>query len=695
MEDLEEKKEEGTEVSFSDDINESEDSEENTPADSEEDAKKKKRKKKLIIFGAIAGVILVLIIVNIISGIIKSNKAKKEMYIDADVERRTVKTTITGSSTVEPNDSYDVKTMKSGDIISDFFKEGDEVKKGDKLYQLDDEDAKNALKTAENALKKAEQGYVDAVKTKAQTVKSNSLSKQTADNAVQKALNGLTDARTSYNDQYVKTDIGGKVASVNVKEGDNVNNSSVIATVYDDAYMKIRIPFNDFDAQSVNVGDGAAVTVTSSGDEIYGTVTEKASSAVTANAHTMAVYVTIEVTNPGTLSESDRGSAVVNGVASSDSANFQYIRSRSVTAKTAGTVKELFIAQGDSVYAGEQLAYVEATSAQTALSNSQLSYDDAVLALQSQVLKNDTFSQDSAVKTANLSLDDAKTKLKEAQKDVEDYLIKAPIDGTVVTKTAKAGDTKDSSNSSEALCQIYDLSSLKIKLDIDETDISKIKTGQKAKVTADATEGEFEGEVIKVPVDGKHENGVTTFTIEIQVKDYGKMLPGMNVDVEIIVEEAENVITVPVNSVNRGNIVYVKDEGKKHDKDVTDALKKRREESEKKGSKGGGESNDDIKDIPLNTEIPNGYRVIKIETGLNDNSYIEVKSGLDEGEKVRTVNTQKSSKNAAMGEDDMHEQMEQEQKERMHQMQTGGGVSGGAPGGGPQGGGGGAGAGGK
>ena len=67
------------------------------------------------------------------------------MYTDSLVERRTITNTITGSSSIEPNDSYKVTTIKSGDITSDTFKEGDVVKKGDKLYQFEDSDAQNSF----------------------------------------------------------------------------------------------------------------------------------------------------------------------------------------------------------------------------------------------------------------------------------------------------------------------------------------------------------------------------------------------------------------------------------------------------------------------------------------------------------------------------------------------------------------------
>lgn len=105
------------------------------------------------------------------------------------------------------------------------------------------------------------------------------------------------------------------------------------------------------------------------------------------------------------------------------------------------------------------------------MSNAQLSYNDAVLALEKQVLQNDTFSQDSSIKNAQLALDDAELGIEKAQDAVDDYVVEAPIEGTVVKKNSKAGDTIDSSNATDPLCVIYDLSSVKFSIDVDETEI--------------------------------------------------------------------------------------------------------------------------------------------------------------------------------------------------------------------------------
>ena len=664
--------------------------------------------KKLLII-----ILVIAILAGICSGLIiksKNNSAVKVMYTDSPVERRTITNTITGSSSIKPNDSYNVTTIKSGDITSDTFKEGDVVKKGDKLYQFEDSDAQNSLSTAKNALAKAQQAYVDAVKQKAQTVSSNNIGTKSAQNAVTKALNSLNDTK---NNQYIQSNSAGKVKELSVKEGDHINAGAAVATLYDDSYMKLRIPFNEVDAESIQTGAVATVSVIGSGDTIYGTVKEKSSSAVSTDAHAKVVYVTVEVTNPGALTTNDYGSAEINGVACANTAQFEYVSEGTITSTASGTLENLNIAVGDSVYSGQKVGYVKYDNQNSTMSNAQLSYNDAVLALEKQVLQNDTFSQDSSIKNAQLALDDAELGNEKAQDAVDDYVVEAPIEGTVVKKNSKAGDTIDSSNATDPLCVIYDLSSVKFSIDVDETEIALVKTGQKATVTADAVEGEFEGVVTKVPVDGVNENGVTTYTIEIQIENYGDLLPGMNVDAEIVVEEADNVIAVPVNSVNRGNIVFVKDDGTTHENDVTDIIKGNKDKSGKTDDKKkaddkddkpqssgmpvvsvdtpNGDKSDEIsvtkESVPTNIDVPDGYRAIQVETGINDTDYIEIKSGLTEKDQVRTLDTESSSANASFG-DPNAQDMYVVPNGNMGGMPGGGMSGGGMSGGGMSGGGG-------
>ena len=80
-------------------------------------------------------------------------------------------------------------------------------------------------------------------------------------------------------------------------------------------------------------------------------------------------------------------------------------------------------------------------------------------------------------------------------------------------------------------------------------------------MTADAFENQtFSGKVTNVSLASSNSNGVTNYPVTVTLDEVGGLLPGMNVDGQIILEEAENALVVPVDSLMRGNKVYVKDD---------------------------------------------------------------------------------------------------------------------------------------
>ena len=629
---------------------------------------KLKKKKVIVILTIIAIVVAGTFVI-----IHKKQSAKKNAAneIQVTVERKDIKNTVSGSSVIQPKDSYNVTAMVTGEITADTFSEGDVVKKNDILYQIDSETvqqsvqtAQNALVKSQNALVKAQQSYQDALKSKGDNSANNSGSIATARNALDKAQRSYNDSLTNYNDLSVTSPLSGTVSEVFVKEGDTIQNGAKIASVYSDKYMKLQVPFNEDDAEKVNVGAGATVTVAGTGDEIWGSVTAVASANVATDSHAVVRYVTIELENPGALTTSDKATAVVNGVASNDVGTFECINTATITAKASGTVSQLGITAKDSVYNGQVVAVLESDSMDTTLNNALDAVEDAQVALEKTIRSSDGSSDNSAVLSAQIALNDAKLSIEDsklsvekAKKNLEDYTIKAPIDGTVVTKNKKKGDklesgsaaASSSSGNSSAMAVIYDLSSLKLQLDVDETEVKQVAVGQSVSITADALEDKtFTGTVTKVGIDGTSSNGVTTYPIDVEITDYGELLPGMNVTAEIVVQEVKNVLAIPVSSLQRGDVVYVK--GEKEDK---------------------------------SDNAPDGYKSVKVVTGINDEDYIEIKSGLTEGQELKGIEIQQT--------DGMQQMMQGGMGDMGGGPPGGGGGApgGGGPGGGPGGGGGG------
>ena len=202
--------------------------------------------------------------------------------------------------------------------------------------------------------------------------------------------------------------------------------------------------------------------------------------------------------------------------------------------------------------------------------------------------------------------------LKNAQDKLEDYSITSTITGKVIEKNVDVGATVGGTSASSAnytyLAVIYDLTQLTFDVKIDELDINKIAVGQKVEITADALDGEsFTGVVDKVNINGTTQNGVTTYPVTVLVDGSPEQLkPGMNISAKIIVEEVGSVLTIPVDAVSRGNTVLV-------------------------AGPGCLDENGNVADLTA-------IETREVTLGRNDEEYIEVLSGLEEGDVVLTQN---------------------------------------------------------
>ena len=487
----------------------------------------------------------VIIILAIIAGIaipVTRNKKKDDaaqVSNEATVERRDIKSVITGSSTIEPNKEYSITSLVSGEITEAPFEEGDIVTKGQLMYKFDSSSMETSITSADIGIEKAEQSYQDTLdETK---------------------------------DAYIKSDISGTVKEVLVKAGETVGAGTKIATVSDTSVLKAKVPFNAADASNIYTGNSATLTLVGTGSVLYGTVTHVGSASQALNGHMNVCYVTIEVRNPGAVNTGDSVTAMIGSIACNDVGKFEPTEERTITAKASGTLSALYISENDSVSKNATVGIID-------------------------------MEYDSKLNSARLSVEDSKLSKEKLENQLKDYSITAPISGKVITKNLSAGDKYEMSNSSvKELALIYDMSSLCFTLNVDELDVKNISVGQAVTITADACEGTvYNGIVENVSISGTTSNGVTTYPVKVRINDFDDyLLPGMNIEAEITVSSAENVLTVPVNAVNRGDIVYVKG-NKTDDKD----------------------------------NAPDGYHSVKVTTGISDDDYIEITDGLSEGDSI-------------------------------------------------------------
>ena len=201
------------------------------------------------------------------------------------------------------------------------------------------------------------------------------------------------------------------------------------------------------------------------------------------------------------------------------------------------------------------------------------------------------------IRQARLELTDLKEQQQENRKH---SVITAPISGAVVLPEPNNVEVGMNLPQGTVLATIVDYSKLEVTIPVDELDINRVKTGQQVKLTADALPGQvLTGAVSQVSTTGKSQGGVATFDVVVSINPVEGLRTGMNVSVTILVETRLNTLLLPLEAV-------FEQEGK------TFVMARSAEGAD-------GE----------NSFIP-----VEVTTGLNDISYIEILSGVREGQMV-------------------------------------------------------------
>lgn len=533
-----------------------------------------KNKKKFLIL-----LIVVLLAFGGIVGFLMMNKsksasAKAKSVQTATVSKRDITSELSSSGTISPKDTYDITSLAEGEVTAAEFEEGDVVEKGQVLYRIDTSSMESQISSANNSLERSQESY-------------------------QNALEDYNTALSDYSGNTYKATENGFIKTLSIKDGDKVSNGTEIAAIYDDKTMKLKVPFLSAEAAQIVSGNGAILTLTDTGEQINGVVSSVSNMDVTLTGGRIVRYVTIEVANPGGITSETAATALVGNFVSSMEATFEPKLETTMKADISSTVEiqRILVTEGDYVTKGTPIFSIENKSADKLLRTYKDSLDKA-----------------------QESLESAKSKLESTQDTYDNYTVTAPISGKVIKKTVKVGD-KISKNTTgnTVLAVIYDMSNYTFEMLVDELDVKSVKAGQSVNITADAVSGKtFSGTVTNVSLQSSTSNGVTNYPVTVTLNDgLDELLPGMNVDGVIILDEAKDVIAIPADSLMRGNTVYVKDDSVK----------------EKIGN------------------VPAGFRSVEVSAGLISKDYVEIKSGLTEGEEVYVVQSsvEKTSNNMMPG----------------------------------------------
>lgn len=173
----------------------------------------------------------------------------------------------------------------------------------------------------------------------------------------------------------------------------------------------------------------------------------------------------------------------------------------------------------------------------------------------------------------------------------------APYNCVIVSHSL--ADTGSKCTSSHYV-EVQSLDNLITTISVNENEINELEEGQEVEIvpTAD-TSKTYTGTVTKIDSVGSYQASGTTFTTTVSLTNDGALKIGMSVSCSILLEEVKDVIAVPINSVqtndNRKYVVVVNEDGTTQNVDI--------------------------------------------ETGISDDEYVEVTSGLEEGQKVKVTTT--------------------------------------------------------
>ncbi len=398
--------------------------------------------------------------------------------------------------------------------------------------------------------------------------------------AVEQANINYNNVKKQINDLKIVANADGCVSDLTVTKGAYVTTTMQICNLVEKNQYEVVLQFMSSSASQFRVGNKATLTYMSYMTTTEGIVTNISDRAFLREDGSQVVEVTISIPTTGY----GLNNAVVKGaiytdlgnvISSANTAMITGVTNNMVKAKSSGTVEAVHVKNGDYVSQGTVIATLENLDLEIALSN------------------------------AEIALKNAKNSLSNVEKQLENYYITSPISGTIAYKNNKLGDVISNfqSTTSNIMVTVADNSLKKFEMEVDELDIAKVKVGQEVIIKIDALDGKsYSGEVANINTIGKAVAGITSYTVLVELENYPEIYAGMNVDADIQITSVPNVMRVPLSAVRKGNVVYKK---------VADA---------------------NFQDA--DSSVPIGYQKVNVEIGQNNSDYIEIISGLEEGDVV-------------------------------------------------------------
>lgn len=346
-----------------------------------------------------------------------------------------------------------------------------------------------------------------------------------------------------------------------------------------------------------------------------------------------------------------------------------------VGTQVSGIIEHVYADFNDNVKKGEILAKLDETALRAQLEQSQASVDQAQANINFQeatynrlkpLYEKNLIAQadyDQALfnyENSKASLNNAKSSLARAKVNLEYATIYSPIDGVVLNRAIEEGQTVAASfNTPELFTIVNDLTQMEVQTSVDEADIGKVKEGQRVEFTVDAyPDLKFEGSVSQVRLQPVTTNNVVTYVVILNAPNPDKkLMPGMTASATIFIEEKDNTLIIPGKAMRfTPDFEYLKKiMALNSAKDAGNVSGQGQpgwtvssEEPESKLPAGGKFAGVDTgRKMVWVKDEKEGLRPVRVTTGIENGSSVEILDGLKEGDELITAMNTKSNKTTA------------------------------------------------
>ncbi len=239
-----------------------------------------------------------------------------------------------------------------------------------------------------------------------------------------------------------------------------------------------------------------------------------------------------------------------------------------IGSQVSGTIEEVYSDFNDTVEAGQLLALIDPS-----VLNAQVRSSEADLLRQEANLRKakldferfkpvnekgflsgkDFLGYEISLQTAEASVMSAQASLERIKRSRDFAEIRSPISGVVIDRNVEKGQTVATSFNTPRLFIIAeDLSLMEILANVDESDIGQIQTDQEVRFTvATFPERNFTGTVTEIRLQPKVVQNVVNYTVVVETENPRRvLLPGMTATLDFVVEEVEDVVSVPASALS-------------------------------------------------------------------------------------------------------------------------------------------------